>query len=312
MKNNDFVLIIEDDKKWRDAIKPFIRNNFEIECKFTTNYKKSISILNSATPIAVILDLNLGNDVFNESTWGGWYLARAIKEKHIPFLIVTAHSNDERIIRAFKDFRVVDFFDKKDFANRIPDFIKDIEGIIKKRNNRKTNSTKIGIVAPNVPKQKTTLKPIRKRKSNTKSVFISYSHKDRNWLDKFIPHLKVLANNNRLTVWDDTKIKSGAKWKNEIQKALSTADIGLLLVTPDFLASEFIKNIELPALFNAAEKKRVTILWVAVKPSMYEEVTYISEFQSANDPDKPLANLTPAKSRQEIVQICKKVLEATK
>jgi hypothetical protein len=82
--------------------------------------------------------------------------------------------------------------------------------------------------------------------------------------------------------------------------------VAVLLVTPDFLASDFIINHELPALFNAANKKGVQILWVAVKPSMFEE-TFISELQAANDPDKPLSSLTKAKADKEIVQICKKV-----
>jgi hypothetical protein len=253
----------------------------------------------------LILDLNLDNNKFNESQWSGWRLAELAREKHIPFIIVTGYPRDDRIARAFKSFKVIDFFDKKNFSNRIPDFIRDIDGVVRKTKKRKSN-------IPNDGKTQKKHSPIRKDgKAITKSVFVSYSHKNRNWFDKFTPHLKVLSDNNLLTIWDDTKIMSGVKWREEIQKALSTANIALLLVTPDFLASDFIKNVELPELYKAAEERDLTILWVAILPSMYE-ATYISEFQSANDPSRPLADLAPAKARQQIIQICKKVLEATK
>jgi CheY-like chemotaxis protein len=299
METKDFVLIVEDDIEWQNIIKSLIKKNLGLNCRTTKNYQNSIRLLKSVTPLLLILDLSLDKNRFNESQWGGWHLAELAREKQIPIIIVTGYPRDDRIARAFKSFKVIDFFDKKNFRNRTFDFIKDIESIVKKANKLKTNNLK----------QKTT--STVKVTGKTKSVFVSYSRKNKNWLDKFSPNLKVLADNNQLTIWDDTKIKSGAKWRDEIQKALSTAKVALLLVTPDFLASEFIKNVELPELFNAAKKRGLTILWVAVMPSLYE-VTYISEFQSANDPSKPLANLAPAKARLEILQICKKVLEATK
>ena len=52
-------------------------------------------------------------------------------------------------------------------------------------------------------------------------IFISYSHDDKNWLDKVVKHLKVLTFEGiDLKVWVDTKLKSGIKWKEEIRKAL--------------------------------------------------------------------------------------------
>jgi CheY-like chemotaxis protein len=309
MKNADFVLIVEDDKEWRDIIKSLIKKNFTLNCRTTNNYQSSIKLLKSTNPLALILDLNLDNNRFNESQWSGWQLAELAREKHIPIIIVTGYPRDDRIARAFKSFKVIDFFDKKNFANRAPDFIKDVEGIFRKATKLKANIAKGREIQKNDHKQKTISIVKTDGKIKPKNVFISYSHQDRKWLDKFTPHLKVLADNNQLTIWDDTKIKSGAKWRDEIQKALSTAKVALLLVTPDFLASDFIMNVELPELYKAVEKREMTILWVAIIPSMYEE-TYISEFQSANDPNNPLANLKPPKVQQEIVQICKKVLQA--
>lgn len=298
MKTEEFVLIVEDDKDWRGIIKSLVKKNFGLNCKTTKNYQSSMRVLKSALPLAIILDLNLGNSKFNESNWGGWRLAETAKNKRIPIIVVTGYPRDDRIVRALKDYKVLDFFDKKHLADRTPDFIKDIEDILYKEKRRKTRTSRRNGNRIN-------------KKPETQNLFISYSHKNRNWLDKFAPHLKVLADNNQLISWDDTKIKSGTKWRDELQNALLNANIALLLVTPDFLASDFIMNVELPELYKAVEERKLTILWVAVMPSLYE-TTSISELQSANDPSRPLSGLTTAKAQREIVQICKKILEAMK
>jgi len=140
-------------------------------------------------------------------------------------------------------------------------------------------------------------------------VFISYSHRDKEWLQKFQVMLKPTIRKQKITVWDDTGIKVGAKWRDEIGNALAQAKLAVLMVSPNFLASDFIAEHELPPLLEAAEKEGVTIIWIYLSDCMYE-LTEIENYQAAHDISRPLDNLSPSELNSAIKSICKQILAA--
>lgn len=140
-------------------------------------------------------------------------------------------------------------------------------------------------------------------------VFISYSHCDEKWLEKLRTHLKPFERTHQIQVWDDTRIESGDRWREELGRALAAARVAVLLVSPDYLASDFVVNHELPPLLDAAEREGLRILWVAVSASAYLE-TPIKDYQAANDPARPLDSLKTAKLNEELVKVCEAVRSA--
>ncbi|ODG98072.1 hypothetical protein A4S05_10875, partial [Nostoc sp. KVJ20] len=140
-------------------------------------------------------------------------------------------------------------------------------------------------------------------------VFISYSHQDQESLTKLQKHLKPIIRNQNLLVWDDTQIRPGAEWSKEIENALAAAKVAVLLVSPNFLASDFIHENELPPLLNAAQAKGLTIIWIPLSFSSYEE-TEIEKYQSAHPPNQPLDSLNPSEENKAWVNICKKIKAA--
>ncbi len=123
-------------------------------------------------------------------------------------------------------------------------------------------------------------------------LFISYSHADTEWLERLQVHLKPLEREGRLERWDDTRIAPGEKWHQAIRDAIASAKVAVLLVSADFLASDFIATDELPPLLTAAEQDGAVVLPLILSPSWFERMPRLAQFQSVNPPSKPLIGLT--------------------
>jgi hypothetical protein len=140
-------------------------------------------------------------------------------------------------------------------------------------------------------------------------VFISYSSEDSEWLERLEKHLKPRIRSGKLDVWSDQRIKPGVEWRKEIDQALARAKVAVLLVSPDFVASEFIAKNELPPLLEAAKQGGVTILWVPVNTAAYKEAG-IDIYQAAIDPRKPLKKRHHAYVDDAMEEICEAISKA--
>lgn len=140
-------------------------------------------------------------------------------------------------------------------------------------------------------------------------VFISYNHRDSAWLSRLRTHLKPYLRSRTMGVWDDTGIRAGAEWRTEIERALAEAKAAVLLVTPDFLDSDFIAESELPPLLDAARQRGKQILWIPVSASAYDQ-TDIERYQALSDPSRPLDALDESERNHVLVSIARKIAEA--
>ena len=81
-------------------------------------------------------------------------------------------------------------------------------------------------------------------------IFISYSHRDREWLSRLQAHLGVLQQEGLIDAWSDENLHPGDEWPQGIRDALDRADIAVLLVSAHFLSSRFIMEKEMPILLE--------------------------------------------------------------
>ncbi|HJQ33438.1 MAG TPA: toll/interleukin-1 receptor domain-containing protein [Pyrinomonadaceae bacterium] len=136
-------------------------------------------------------------------------------------------------------------------------------------------------------------------------VFISYSHKDAKWVERFRVHLKPLEREGAVERWDDAMLKPGLKWRDEIRKGIEAAKVAVLFVSADFLASDFIMTNELPPLMAAADEDGAVIIPVIVSPSRFEQTPELSRFQTLkeNPPHKPLSNMSRSSQENVFVKL---------
>lgn len=133
------------------------------------------------------------------------------------------------------------------------------------------------------------------------NVFISYSHLDKTYLNDIQRHFKPFK--SQIDFWDDSRIQPGQKWKEEIRKAILETKVAILLVSTDFLGSEFISTDELPPLLEAAEKEGAVILIVILKPCLFEEFYDLNQFQAMNPPSRPVSKMDENEKEELFVNL---------
>jgi hypothetical protein len=134
-------------------------------------------------------------------------------------------------------------------------------------------------------------------------VFISYSHEDTKWREDLEKNLKPYLRDGSIISWSDEEIKPGSQWFGEIQSALANSKVAVLLVTPDFLASDFIYEHELGPLLKEAEQGGIKILWVPVHNCAWKK-TALTNYQAVLGTDKPLADMTKTQRDRAWLKVC--------
>jgi hypothetical protein len=162
---------------------------------------------------------------------------------------------------------------------------------------------------PTTSSKRVTAEAPKPAATSRSAVFISYSHQDRRWLARLQTHLKPLQRQGHIDLWDDTRIRAGDEWRKEIEQAIASCKIAILLISPDFMASDFIDHSELPPLLEKAKNRGVRILSIIVSPSSYED-SELARYQAINPPSKPLRALERWEQDKVFVQVHREVKQA--
>src|SRR5262245_25403798 len=97
-------------------------------------------------------------------------------------------------------------------------------------------------------------------------VFCSYSHKDQQLLEQLEIHLSLLKRQGIVETWTALRILPGAEWNDKIHTELHRADIILLLVSADFLASDYCYDIEVMQALEKHESGEARVIPIILRP----------------------------------------------
>ncbi len=104
------------------------------------------------------------------------------------------------------------------------------------------------------------------RPSQAVRVFVSYSHKDEKFRKKLETHLSLLQRQGVIEGWHDRKITAGQEWANAIDQHLETAHVILLLVSADFLASDYCHDVEMKAALKRHNEGEACVVPIIARP----------------------------------------------
>lgn len=147
-------------------------------------------------------------------------------------------------------------------------------------------------------------------------IFVSYSHKDAAWHDMLQSQVGTGIYAETFEMWSDQKIGSGAIWMREIASAIASSRIALLLVSGNFLRSEFIVNSELRSILRLNEvahsgEEGLSIWWVPLERVAKEELQRLGlgKIQAAvGSPDRPLSELDQKERADAIRELSAKLM----
>jgi TIR domain len=97
-------------------------------------------------------------------------------------------------------------------------------------------------------------------------LFYSYSHKDEPLLHDLVTHLALLKRQALIDGWHDRRIGAGTEWAGAIDDYLAKADVILLLVSADFLASDYCYDTEMKRALERHEAGEALVIPIALRP----------------------------------------------
>jgi TIR domain len=141
------------------------------------------------------------------------------------------------------------------------------------------------------------------------TIFLSYSHQDETWKKRLAKHLGVLEREGRLSVWDDRRIETGDDWYPQIEAALNTARVAVLLISADFLTSGFILGMEVPRLLERRKKEGLRIVPVIARSCPWKRVPWLASIQALPIDGKALKSFRGDRVDEELSRIATEILD---
>src|SRR5689334_13248486 len=101
-------------------------------------------------------------------------------------------------------------------------------------------------------------------------LLISCSPEDRELKEHLVRHLQVLVRFAGIDLWTPDHVQAGDNWREQVDAALERADVALLLISSDFLASDFVQDVQIPRLLQRREEGRLRVIPVLLRSCLWQ------------------------------------------
>lgn len=130
--------------------------------------------------------------------------------------------------------------------------------------------------AISTPQQTTPAQPSPRQPSGNspKKVFFSYSKPDRAYLDQLLKHMAVLRYQNKIDTLNDQEILPGEEWNAAARQQLLEADIILLLISSDYLATRHIWEVDISEAMARHENGTARVIPIYIRPANWENTPF--------------------------------------
>ena len=142
------------------------------------------------------------------------------------------------------------------------------------------------------------------------TVFVSYSHKDKVWLDAVLPHLQAAQRHGKFEVWSDREIREGDLWHEHIKEILSRTRFAVCLVTAHFLASSFCMDDEIPYFLENSEDE-LEILPVLVRRCPWQTHPWLRKRQMYTVDGDALSAANEADQDEVFARLAVRIFESS-
>jgi len=123
--------------------------------------------------------------------------------------------------------------------------------------------------------------------SQALEVFCSYAHRDEALRDDLVKHLGLLQRQGVIAAWHDRKITAGTEWAGAIDAHLQSAQIILMLVSADFMASDYCYDVEMQRAMTRHEAKEARVIPVILRPVDWQAAPF-GKLQALPKDGKPI------------------------
>jgi TIR domain len=151
----------------------------------------------------------------------------------------------------------------------------------------------------------------RRNTDDAKSMFISYSHKDEEWVNRLRTLLRPAEKRGLISTWIDKDLEEGRGWESQIHRQLSNSNFALILMSGNLLKSDYVKNVELPIFIQRErEESDFHLFWVLLEPCNWEYFSGLEKVQAIGGIKSSISECrTDADKQIRLIQVVEKLMQ---